>query len=186
MVTPDLTALKPLGLPRVYQLGMVVRDIEAAVTFYTGFMGISPWYRGNVAEETTWYGGEQVALEADMVFGYSGKLMLELIEVKNDAPNIYTDFLNAHGEGLHHLGVETGDFDRKLSQAREMGIPVLQEGTLKSQGGALSKMAYLDTTALCGYPIELMETRLFGIPCGKSKFMMNVGWLLGDASKVRF
>ncbi len=67
-----------------------------------------------------------------------------------------------------------------------MGIPVLQEGTLKSKGGALSKMAYLDTTAFCGYPIELMETRLFGVPCGKSKFMMNVGCLLGDASKVRF
>ncbi len=186
MVVTDLSALRPLGLPRVYQLGLVVRDIESAVKFYAEFMGISPWYRGNVAEQETRYNGETVALEADMVFGYSGRLMIELIEVKNDAPNIYSDFLNANGEGLHHLGIEVRDFERKLARAREMGIPVLQEGTLKSKGGALSKMAYLDTTAFCGYPIELMETRLFGVPCGKSKFMMNVGCLLGDASKVRF
>jgi methylmalonyl-CoA/ethylmalonyl-CoA epimerase len=177
--------LEALGLPRVYQLGIVVKRIEEAVRFYTSFMGISPWYRGEVKEMTTEYRGNEIAMEADMVFGYSGKLMIELIEPLEGPSNIYSDFLEEQGEGLHHLGVEVSGFDKYMRRVEDMGIPVMQSGTLVSKGGAVSKMAYLDTRSWCGYPIEIMETRLFGMPCGKGQFMMNVGCLLGDASKVK-
>lgn len=124
-------------------------------------------------------------MDVDMVFAYSGKLMIELIEVKGGDDNIYTEHLAEHGEGLHHLGVEVTDFDTKMKQVKALDIPVIQHGTVKSKGGAISKMAYLDTTAALGYPIEIMETRLFGLALGKGKFLMNIGCLLGDATKVR-
>ncbi len=176
--------LKALGLPRIYQLGIVVRSVRQAVPYYADFLGVRPWYRGNVAEQEMWFRGRKVQVDLDMVFAYSGKLMIELIEVKGGDDNIYSEHLAAHGEGLHHLGIEVSDFDRKMKQADELGIPVIMSGTVKSKGGAISKMAYLDTISLCGYPIELMETRLFGLALGKGKFLMNIGCLLGDASKL--
>lgn len=177
--------MRKLGLPRIYQLGIVVRDIAQAVRFYTDFMGIKPWYRGEVGRQETYYLGEEIGMEADMLFGYSGKLMIELIEPKSREKNIYNDHLETVGEGLHHLGVEVSGFDRYMKRVEAMGIEVLQWGTVVSKGGAVSKMAYLDTRPWCGYSIELMETRLFGLPLGKGRFIMNVGCLLGDASKVR-
>ena len=181
----DLSALTALRLPRIYQLGLVVHSIDRALQFYGRFLSIRTWYRGEVGEQETAFHGAPIEMEADMVFGYSGKLMIELIEVKGGAENIYTEHLERFGEGLHHLGVEVSDFDRRMQMVEDMGISVLQSGTVVSKGGAISRMAYLDTAPLCGYPIELMETRLFGVPCGKSRFMMRVGCLLGDATKIQ-
>ncbi len=177
--------LRDAGLPRIYQLGIVVKSVPESVRFYTDVMGIAPWYRGEVGSQETVYHGQRVEMEADMVFAYSDKLMIELVEPKTQGPDIYNDFLQERGEGLHHLGIEVKDFDRKLKKLTSMGIEVIQSGTVVSKGGAVSKMAYLDTTRQCGYPIELMETRLFGLPVGKGQFMMNVGCLLGDASRVK-
>ncbi len=174
-----------LGLPRVYQLGIVVQSVEKALPFYTEFMGIRPWYRGKVAEMTTIYQGVEIDADVDMVFGYSGRLMIEIIEPKRGDDNIYSEHLKTQGEGLHHLGVEVRDYDGYMKKVGAMGIPIIQSGALKSKGGAMSRFAYIDTTGWCGYPIEIMETRLFGLPVGKGKFMMNVGCLLGDAEKVQ-
>ena len=180
----DMKIVKSLGLPRVYQLGIVVASLEKSLPFYTEFMGITPWYRGEVAEMKTIYQGRDIEADVDMVFGYSGRLMIELIEPRSGDANIYSDFLAEKGEGLHHLGVEVRDYDRQMERITAMGITVIQSGVLKSKGGALSKFSYIDTTGMCGYPIEIMETRLFGIPVGKGQFMMKVGCLLGDATRV--
>ncbi len=177
--------IKALGLPRVYQLGIVVNNIEKALPFYTEFMGITPWYRGVVADMKTIYHGAEIEADVDMIFGYSGRLMIEIIEPKGGDANIYSEHLRTQGEGLHHLGIEVRNYEGCMKRIDEMGIPVIQSGALKSKGGAMSKFAYIDTTAWCGYPIEIMETRLFGLPLGKGQFMMRVGCLLGDAEKVR-
>lgn len=185
MTNITASTLHTLGLPRVYQLGVIVRNMNQAIAYYAQFMGIQPWYRGNVDEQETFYRGKKVNMDVDMVFAYSGKLMIEVIEVKGGGDNIYSEHLAAHGEGLHHLGFEVSDFDAKMKKVEALGIPVIQHGTVKSKGGAISKMAYLDTTSSLGYPIELMETRLFGLALGKGKLLMNIGCLLGDASKIR-
>lgn len=174
-----------LGLPRIYQLGIVVKSIQETLPFYTTFMGISCWYRGEVAEMKTVYHGETIQADADMVFGYSGRLMIELIEPKGGDADIYSDFLKENGQGLHHLGIEVRDYESTMQKIQHMGIPIIQSGVLKSKGGALSKFSYIDTRHWCGYPIEIMETRLFGIPVGKGEFMMKVGCLLGDATRVK-
>lgn len=185
MVNVTASTLRPLGLPRVYQLGVIVRDMNQAIAYYSKFMGVQTWYRGNVSEQETWYRGKKVNMDVDMVFAYSGRLMIELIEVKGGEENIYTEHLAARGEGLHHLGFEVSDFDEKMKQIEALEIPVIQHGMVKSKGGAISRMAYLDTTPALGYPIELMETRLFGLALGKGRLLMNIGCLLGDASKIR-
>lgn len=180
-VTETLAAL---GLPRVYQLGIVVESVAKALPFYTEFMGIRPWYRGMVAEMKTTYKNAEIEADVDMVFGYSGRLMIEIIEPKSGDANIYSEHLKQHGEGLHHLGIEVRNYDRCMERVEGMGIAVIQSGALKSKGGAMSRFAYIDTLSWCGYPLEIMETRLFGLPVGKGKFMMNIGCLLGDAEKV--
>ncbi len=180
----DIKLQSMLCIPRVYQLGMVVRDIEKAMFFYTRFLCIGPWYRVAVKDRETLREGRRIDFELDMVFGYSGNLAVRLLCPGKGDPNIFGEHLARHGEGLHHLGFEIGDFDRQMHVIDDLGIPILQSTTVRLMSGAVSRCVFLDTTPLCGYPIALMETRLLGIACGKSRYMMKIARLLGDAVRL--
>jgi len=180
----DSALLQAFNVPRISQLGIVVENVERAIEFYSEFLGIKPWYRGMIAEKETLYRGNEIKLNLDIVLAYSGKLMIELIQVLDGDKNIYSEHLDKYGEGLHHIGIEVTDFDEKMAVASDLGIKVLQSGFIKSKGGAITKYAYFDTVDLCGYIVELIETRLFGFPVGMSQLMMSLGCLLGDVSKL--
>lgn len=181
----DEALFKDLRMPRICQLGLVVNSIDKSMEFYNRFLGMKPWYRGNFSEMETVYDGQEIDIRIDIVFAYSGKLMIELIEVKGGDDNIYSKHLRENGEGLHHLGVEVSDYDFKLKQARQMGIEPIQSGKIKSKSGAITKFAYLDTVPHCGYPIELIETRKFGVAVGMSHMMIMLGCLLGETTRLK-
>jgi len=62
-------------------------------------------------------------------------------------------------------------------------VAALQTQTLHSKGGAITRCTFLDTQGLCGVPLELLETRLMGLPLGQSRLIMDIGRLMGDCSR---
>jgi hypothetical protein len=76
---------------------------------------------------------------------------MELIQAES-GDNIYWEFFEKHGEGLHHLGFVVDDLDAELAKAKEQGIPVLMYG--KVDGGGF---AYLDSTETGGVIMELLQ-----------------------------
>ncbi len=176
--------LHTLNLPRISQLGIVVKDLDQSIQEYKAIFNIHPWYRANSASHEARLAQRPIEINTEMAFAYSGRLQLELIQVKGGDRNIYSEHFRQRGEGLHHLGFIVGDMDAKIKTMDRLGIKVAQSGQIKSTGGAITRYAYLDTRELCGYYIELLETRLLGINVGQSKLMMNLGLITGDTAII--
>jgi len=186
MTKENSLALEYHDMPKVRQIGIVVADIEEAMKQYSRLMNASTWYRVKVAETEVYYRSRKIELELDLVLAYSGKTQLELIKVISGERNIYSDFLKEYAKGgIHHLGFLVNDFDKRLARMQTMGMEVLQHGIITSQGKAITKFAYFDTVPDTGYIIEIIETKLKGIPVSQSRMMMELGVLTGDVNKIK-
>lgn len=137
-----------IDLPEITQVGFVVEDIEDAIERYRLVMGLESWvaYRFEPPElSDTWYRGDPVEFSMRIAHTYVGETNLEFIEPL-EGPNIYADYLEEHGEGIHHLKTSWEDEERThevVDAFEEAGIPILQRGSYKS-----SQFWYFDTADL--------------------------------------
>jgi hypothetical protein len=185
MTQIDWTEVSGLGLPRVGQLGFVVEQMETALPAYAALYNCRTWYRPTFTQNTIQVEGRQYEADWDILFGYSGKLQLELIDLRGDSANMFGDFLEREGPGLQHACYYVSDLDRKLARVESLGIQVLQRATLGTDGGFMARVVYLDTEALCGTTLELSEVRMGRFSLPSSKWIMELGVLLGDGEKIR-
>ena len=80
--TEGLEKIKGVKLSKVSQIGIVVPDIGTAVSYYSKFLNIKPWFRG-----------ESFPLELDIVLAFSGGIEIELIQMLTDRECIYSDIM---------------------------------------------------------------------------------------------
>jgi catechol 2,3-dioxygenase-like lactoylglutathione lyase family enzyme len=138
----------------IRQNGYVVRDIEAALAYWTEEIGVGPfWYFERVPMDAFEYEGKPSPLEVSIALGNSGPLQIELIQQRNDAPSMYRDFLDAGNEGLQHVAYWTESFDRDLARAEEAGFRAGQAGRIGDDG----RFVYFETTSHPGTVVELSE-----------------------------
>lgn len=181
----DLKAVRALNLPAVGQLGFVVRSIETALPSYAAFYHLDTWFRPKYSDKQFQIGPDRVEVDVDLVFAFSGKTQIELVEASGPAETLYRRHLAERGEGLHHLGFYVSNLDDRLRVIRGLGINLLLEGRFKTAGGGLARFAYLETEQLCGSILELIEVRLYGLSIPQTSFMMNVAAATGDVMKTR-
>ncbi len=181
----ETNLLNELKLPPMRQLGIIVKSIDRSLPYYSKVLNIKPWYRAEIETSEIYYKDKRIELELDLAVGYSGGLQFELIEVGRGDKNIYTDLIEKQGEGLHHIGFLSSDIDKGIDALQKRGFQPLQHGTLKTKGKAITRFAYFDSIERCGYIIELIQTTLFGISIGQSRFLMKLGKLLGDIDVIK-
>jgi catechol 2,3-dioxygenase-like lactoylglutathione lyase family enzyme len=184
MQTVDRSILQELDLPGVGQLGFVVRDIPAALPAYTALYNLPAWFEPRYLQRQFFVGGVKIEMGFQIAFAYSGKLQVELVQAPA-GEHIYSQYLAQSGEGLHHLGFYLADLDRRLALVRQVGIPVLLEGRLKTAGGSQARFAYLDTRQACGIIVELIEIKTFGVSLPQTEFWMKIGARTGDVRRIR-
>ena len=136
-----------LGRPlMISQIAVVVNDLEKTMEQYTKLLGWGPWsvYRHEPPRlHHTQIRGQDVEytmLGAETHVGDMGFELLQPLE----GPSIYREWLDEHGEGLHHVAVMLHDFDEStLLKQRfdEIGAPVLMSGHI----GETIEFFYLDT-----------------------------------------
>src|ERR687886_429084 len=113
----DGAASGPLAIS---QIAIVVNDIEEALERYHRVLGWGPW---NVYEHKppllhhTRVRGEDVEYTMIGAETHVGPIVVELIQPVS-GPSIYAEWLEEHGEGLHHIAVmrptpETSEETRK-------------------------------------------------------------------------
>jgi hypothetical protein len=124
------------------QVAIVVRDLDAAMQTFVEDYGIGPWHiyefnPDNVDDMVR--NGEPAASAWRLAITMVGKVQWELIEPLDDE-SIYAEFLRAHGEGLHHVGVGTKEYGETLAELRARGHEVLMGGLYNGV-----KFAYLST-----------------------------------------
>src|SRR5262249_41476245 len=127
---------------KVCQNGYVVRDIAAAMKFWTEVLRVGPFfYIPSVKSDWFRYRGAGSAVEISIALANSGDLQIELIQQRNDAPSMYLDFLREHGEGLQHMSYWSTDYQALYDRAIAAGFTVGHEGQI---GGPKGRFAYFE------------------------------------------
>ena len=118
------------GIRSIDQVAVVVRDLDAAMERYVTEVGIGPWevytYGPHRLSRMTFRGKEQPYV-MKLALAMVGNTQYELIEPV-EGPTTYHEFLERHGEGLHHLGYYVDDIDAEIARMAALGYPLLQSG----------------------------------------------------------
>ena len=138
-----------IQLPEVYQLGVVVRDVDAAVKYYSSKFGLGPFRVTTVSRTGAMVYGKPMNYKAKLAFAEMGRLQLELIQIL-EGETIQKEFLEKRGEGLHHLGFQVKDLEAEVAKWQKLGFKVLQRSKEPL-------FAYMDTDLVAGVIFELIQ-----------------------------
>lgn len=149
MVNDKDSIMRPSSL---CQIGIVVKNIDETVDYYTRAFGFGPYEIKYVDYTDATYYGEKAGYRGKRAFFHLGNIEIELIELV-DGRTIHEDFLKQHGEGLHHIGFEVQDLTGAKDNAAKAGFKVTQ-GFQRPDG---SGFAYLDSDKTGGVIMELIQ-----------------------------
>lgn len=147
-------AQEGLGTNVICQIGIVVRDIEQTAKAYADIFGMDmPQIRITDTEEISHikFRGAPTQARAKLAFFQMGALSLELIEPVGE-PSTWKEFLDEHGEGVHHIAFRIKGMDEVLESLDGKGISAIQRGDYT--GG---RYAYVDSASALGVIMELLE-----------------------------
>ncbi len=137
------------------QIGLVVSDLDAALRKYVEILGMAPWICLTHGPDTVprlEYRGRPASFSMRAALSASTP-QIELIQPLT-GPNIYFDWMETHGEGLHHLAYDVASIDDGIAEMRDLGYALIQYGAGYGLDGD-GAFAYFDTEADLGTIIEL-------------------------------
>lgn len=140
-------------LHTVRQLAYVVRDLDAALEFWTGTLKVGPFFRMDhapLADQR--FHGKPSNVDISLAIGNSGDLQIELIQQHNDEPSVYKEFLDAGRVGVHHFGLMPADYAATCAQYLARGHKAAFQCRLGD-----AELTYFDTVATVGHYIELWD-----------------------------
>lgn len=142
----------------VRQNGIVVGDLDAAIRYWTGTIGVGPFFR--IADQPLVdfvHRGRPSAMRIAVALAQSGGIQIELIQPLDDEPSAFTEFRHRCGEGLQHVAFWTDEFDAVTARAQRRGLVPVQSGRSGS-GGPNERFAYFETPDAGAPMIEISET----------------------------
>ena len=143
-----------VDLGPIIQVGLVVRDAEATARSWTERFAFGPARIVDWPHESTnpadvgTYRGQPGNFRMRLAFIETPSIQIEFIQPL-EGDNIYSEWLEQHGEGLHHILFTVDD---RQAVADGLQVPIIQSGSSTIHPGAI--WAYLDTQALLGCIIE--------------------------------
>jgi len=143
-----------IGSTVITQVGVIVRDIEAAIDRYCAILSMERpevIVTDEVDKARTTYNGQPSPARAKLAFFHLGQVDIELIEPIG-GPSTWQAFLDEHGEGVHHLAFWVKDTDGAVRFLGQHNVPLEQQGYF--EGGMYT---YLDSSAALGVRLELLQ-----------------------------
>jgi len=143
-----------VDLGPIIQVGLVVRDAEATARAWTERFAFGPARIVDWPHESTnpadvgTYRGQPGNFRMRLAFLETPSIQIEFIQPL-EGDNIYAEWLEQHGEGLHHILFTVDD---PQAIAAGLNVPIMQSGSSTIHPGAI--WAYLDTQELLGCIIE--------------------------------
>jgi methylmalonyl-CoA mutase C-terminal domain/subunit len=136
---------------RVHHVAVVVRDLEAALSFYRDRLGLPVEL--------------VLPIESDRVriaFLPVGESKIELVEPTDDTTGV-ARFLASRGEGFHHVCLEVADINAELGRLAAAGVELIDA---KARRGAEGPVAFIHPRSCHGVLVELIEAP--GGPAGSA------------------
>ncbi|CAM1503630.1 Fc.00g012210.m01.CDS01 [Cosmosporella sp. VM-42] len=108
-------------------------------------LGIGPWKTYTFTPENTTnqtYRGQPASFALKVCFAQAGNVVYELIQPLS-GPTIFEEFLNKHGEGIHHVAYDCGGmpWEERLAGFKDRGFQVAQSGSWQGR----NHFAFFDT-----------------------------------------
>ena len=149
----------------IRQAGYVVPDIEAAMDYWSRVLGVGPWfYNPRVPIVNYRYDGQAYQPHNSVALANSGPLQMELIQMRNDVPSMYRDFVRAGNWGLQHVAYWTEAYDADLARLTAQGFVVKMSGEVGERG----RFCYFAETESAGrHPGTVIELSEVAGPKGK-------------------
>ena len=140
------------------QVGFIVKDIKESRREFAQFFGVEEpgIIDGGKYEVTGTTVNGEPAPDANcwMAFFEVGpNIQIELIK-PNGVKSTWQDFLDQHGEGIHHIAFNIKGMDEKIKVCEAAGMKCVQRG---KYGGGNGEYAYLDANADLKCFLELLE-----------------------------
>lgn len=119
-------------LDQTIQICVVTRDIKRALKEYVERMGIGPWWCQDFEPpllKDTKVRGKPTRFSMHLALAWTGSMMWELVQPK-EGPTIYREFLDKHGEGVHHVAFSHNGlgFEDCIKAFEARGCPCSMEG----------------------------------------------------------
>jgi len=155
---PTIPALPLLGSPT--QLGLLARNADAMMARLTAGFGLSPWrveVWPPVSRRANWEAfsaGHSGGWEARLGFAYFRQLEVEVIEVTSGRCG-YTDHLDRHGDGLHHIQFRVPDIAPVLRHFESLEVPIVMGASGRASG---TYWRLFDTLDDFGFLTEVLHT----------------------------
>ncbi len=143
--------------PVVVQVALIVRDAEAMARRYAEIFGFTQSdFQTTLTHEHTdaTYHGQPTDARASIAFFNIGQIQFEMIQPL-DAPSVWKDQLDQHGEGIHHIAFFSTDTRATVESFAAHGYGVTQQGLYTGRGGMYT---YLNTERDMGITLELLES----------------------------
>lgn len=145
------------GMKVVTQVAIVCRDVESTSKRWAAMLGVDPPRIHTTKpghEVKLVYRGHPSDGQAKLAFIQLGQVTLELIQpVGSDTA--WKEFLDTHGEGVHHIAFQVADPGRTIKAFREAGTPVVHQGRFDDDSGTY---AYIDSAETLGVTLELLHS----------------------------
>jgi hypothetical protein len=152
-----MNAEAELGAP-VRQVAFVVSDLEQAMRKWWALLDIGPWRAYTLGpprlQEMT-LRGRLVTFSFRHALASSGELQLELVQPLT-GPGIFSEHLERHGEGMHHVGIVVPDHATATALLLERGFTALQSGRAFGLDGS-GRFAYFEPPGGIGTIVELID-----------------------------
>ena len=147
-------------MEKIWQVGVVVRNLDRAVNALMELIGSKdkPLYNqvGRILSTDdcgTVYKGDAQSMASCITCCISFEnIELEFIQPYGEAPSEWKDFLENHGEGIHHLGFKIEDVESAQRKFQSEGYEEVQSGRWGE-----GEYHYFDTKSAVGFAIELMH-----------------------------
>jgi hypothetical protein len=137
----------------IFELCQVVRDMDAALEHWTKTIGAGPFFVFDVPVlPGQKYRGAPTEVSMRVGFGFSGGLLIELLQQTNDTPSIFAEMLDARGTGYHHVMLRV-PYDEGVERLSGQGHEIAFSGQMP--GG--ERFCLFDTRSADGSYVELME-----------------------------
>ena len=138
----------------LHHVCIVVHDLERAVAYYES-LGIGGWHDYPKGSPYAVFDVPNADASAAMRYRCAdlANVQLQLCQPPTlDCPQ--RRFLDAHGEGVYHLGFEVPDLDAAEAAADGRGVRV----TARGRRGNGTGFAYFDTRDRAGVGLEVRKT----------------------------
>ena len=118
----------PLKKDQFIQVTIVVNDIRRAAKAWSALLGVPEpeiWVNhleSNADYPYTYRGKDNTPCDLQMCVIDMGSWVLELHQI-DENPSTFREFINKHGQGVHHLGFEVGNArDEVIRELKRMGF----------------------------------------------------------------